>query len=156
MPAPVSRKISIPGRWLYAFCSACSGGRDEVIEISLGVERRLTTGRGAGDRLSINLVLHVAGRKDAGDAGLGGASMLAAPGDDVTVVHFKLPGEETGIWSMADSDEYAIFAEVLHEARRGSYANPGHASVIAEHLRKRRVPANCDFTLDGALEQSIL
>jgi hypothetical protein len=58
--------------------------------------------------LAVDLVLHVAGREDAFNAGLGGVAVAPAAGDEVAVVHFQLAGEDVGVRLVADGDENAM------------------------------------------------
>ena len=81
------------------------------------------------------MVLDVAGREHAGDAGLGRLAVGAAPRDDVAVDHLELALEQAGVGRMADRDEDA--ADV--ERRRGAgprVLEPGadDTAVVAEDL----------------------
>ena len=67
-------------------------------------------GRRAG--LAVDVVLHVAGGENAGDAGLGGVAFASAPGHEVAALHFELAGEQVGIGFVADGDEDAVDGEV--------------------------------------------
>jgi hypothetical protein len=49
----------------------------EAVEIALGVERRHAAGAGAGDGLTVDVVLHVTGGEHAGNAG--GRGVALAP-----------------------------------------------------------------------------
>src|SRR3989338_8222428 len=82
-------------------------------EILVGIERGHAAGRGAGAGLAVDLILHVARREHAGDAGRRGVALLAAVGADIAVVHLQLPGEDVGIRLVADGNEHAFQRDVL-------------------------------------------
>ena len=52
------------------------------------------TGAGGGDGLTVDVVLYIAGGKDARHRGLGGKALVAALGDKVAVFHGELAGED--------------------------------------------------------------
>src|SRR3954462_10667827 len=68
--------------------SSLSGA--EPIEIFLGVERGHAPAAGAGDRLAIDMVLHIARSEDAFDARRRGHALGSAARDDVAVAHVEL------------------------------------------------------------------
>jgi hypothetical protein len=75
-------------------------GTEEV----LGLEGRHAAGPGRGDRLTVALVLDVAGGEDPGNAGLG----RPRPGEDVAlVVELELAVQEVGVRLVADREEQA-------------------------------------------------
>ena len=64
-----------------------------MVQITLGIECGHAAGGRRGAGLFVYLILHVAGSKNAGDAGLRGVALAAALGDELAVVHVQLAGE---------------------------------------------------------------
>src|SRR5450755_1653977 len=87
--------------------AAISPGPSGLLEETLGVEGGHAAGAGAGDRLPVDVILDVAGGKDAGHAGHGREAVEAAPAQDVAVAHFELAPEDVGVGRMSDGDEAA-------------------------------------------------
>ena len=74
-------------------------------EQALGVERRHTAGAGGGDRLAVDVILHVAGGEDAVDVRLGRAGRREQVAGLVVV---ELVDEELRVRVVADRDEDAV------------------------------------------------
>src|SRR5258706_11403902 len=83
------------------------------LEKLLGVQRRHAAGAGAGDRLAVDMVLHIAGGEHARHAGHRRKTFEAGLGDDVAVLHLELALEDVGVGLMADRDEAALERELL-------------------------------------------
>ncbi len=93
-----------------------------------------------------DLVLHVAGREDAGNAGLRGIAVAAGLGHQVAVVHFQLAGKDVGVRLVADGDEHAMHVDLGQRARlRVLDAQAGDAGVVAQYLVERAVPQDGDL-----------
>lgn len=75
---------------------------------TLRVQRRHAACAGAGDGLTVHVVLHVASGKNARHAGHGGEALQASARDDVAVLHIQLTFKNIGIRVMADRDEAAL------------------------------------------------
>src|SRR6185503_9114410 len=80
-----------PGR--RNFRDSPLSGRDQAIQVLLGVERGHAAAAGAGDGLAVHMVLDVAGGEHARHAGGRGEALAAAAGDDIAVFHLELAGE---------------------------------------------------------------
>src|SRR4029078_12248442 len=76
-----------------------------AFEVFLRVEGCHAAGARAGDGLAIDVFLHVASGEYARDAGGGRTALEAALGNDVAVLHFKLPVEYLGVGLVPDGDE---------------------------------------------------
>src|ERR1039457_96587 len=88
----------------------------QIFQITLRVECRHATGPGAGDRLAIDVVLHVAGREYARSAGRGRHAVLPGYRLDIAVLHLQLSLEDAGIRLVADRDEHAVHGQRRHVA----------------------------------------
>ena len=82
----------------------CSSSR-RLLQKTLCIQRGHAARRGARDRLTVDVILHIARGKHAGHAGLRGKALLAALGDDVAVFQLQLVFENIGIGRMANGDE---------------------------------------------------
>jgi hypothetical protein len=74
-----------PARLLFLFKKA------------LCVQCRHAAGSCTGNGLAVDVVLHIAGGKDAGHTGLGGKALETALSDDVATRHVKLTVENAGV-----------------------------------------------------------
>ena len=63
-----------------------------MLKEPLGIQRCHAAGAGAGDGLTVHVVLHIARGKNAGHAGHRGKTLQAGLRDDVAVFHLKLQG----------------------------------------------------------------
>src|SRR5262249_53895675 len=85
----------------------------ESFEITLGLERGRAAGARGSDRLTVHVVLHVAGGEDTGYRRRGGGGL----GDDVSArVELELAGEQLRVGFVADRDEDAGDVEVPRRA----------------------------------------
>src|SRR5260364_490720 len=94
------------------------------------------------------MILHIAGRENAGNAGSGRIPGAPAARDNITVFHIKLAAEERGIRVVANRDKYAWerdFAQPPHF--RMPDADAGHALLIAEHFIQSMMPLNFNHAL---------
>ena len=90
-----------------------------MFQIAFGIERRHAAGPGRGDRLPVDVVLHVAAREHAFDA-----RFRAIVGDDVAVrVHLDLSPEQRRVRRVADRDEHAV---TRHARRDAGLVVPDH------------------------------
>ena len=90
---------------------------------------------GRGHRLAVDMVAHIACRKDA----LGALVAVALPSMpvnlDVTVFHLQLAGEDIRIGFVANGDEYAGKLHIGCGCRPSTDFTrmPGHAAVITQY-----------------------
>src|SRR5262245_9211160 len=100
----------------------------KTLQITLGIERGHTARAGGGDRLAVDVILHVASRKHAGHARLRAVLRL-----DVAVgVQIDLPDEQRGVRCVPDGDEHAVerqFAQV--SGLQISNDNAGDLALVA-------------------------
>ena len=103
-------------------------------EEALGVERGHAAGPGRGDRLPVDVVLHVAGGEHARDVRLGRARLR----DEVArLVVVELVEEEPRVRIVADRDEEAVGRELRSRSpvSRVAQAHAGHLALVdAEDL----------------------
>lgn len=112
----------------------------QVIQIFFRIQRRHAAAGGAGYRLAVNVVLHIASGEYAGNAGCRRIALRAAAGHDVTVLHVQLPGEDIGIGFVADRDKHALQIDRLRSViERASDTHAGYAGLIAKHLIQHMV-----------------
>ena len=100
------------------------------------------------------MVLHVAGGKHAGHAGLGGKALQAALRLDVAAFHVQLALENVRIGRMADGDETALQRDVFRRAAVDTAdADTGDTAVDSgvTGIRIRRVDSGAteDIALQG-------
>ncbi len=110
------------------------------LQITIRVQRRHAAGAGGGDRLAIDMILHVAGGEHARNTGGGGIALVAGLGLDVTAVHFQLPLEEGGVGGVTDGDEHALHGEFLFLAALVLDAQAGDAVLVTEDFVHFVVP----------------
>ena len=98
----------------------------QALEIPFGVEGGHAAGPCRRDRLTVDVVLHVACGEHARDVG---AAALA--GDEIAVlVHVQLALEEVGVRRVADRHEHAVHRQLRPLARHGvAQVQPGHFSL---------------------------
>ena len=108
----------------------------KLVEVTLRVERGHTAGAGAGDGLTVDVVLHVARRKYAGEIGGGSVTFIAAVRDDIAAFQGNLAFEKIGVGLVADGNENAGECEVFGAtvARGALQAHAGDAGFIAQHF----------------------
>src|SRR5262249_350504 len=112
---------------------------------ALGIDRGHATAAGGGDRLPVHLVLHVATREYAVDAGVGA---LALGRDVAARVEIELALEELRVRLVADGDEHAVAGELAHLAGlQVAELRAAHAALVgsAEDLFDHRVPDERDL-----------
>src|SRR3954467_12600479 len=101
-----TRKTVYPRASLRSWRAARLNRREvlrDFVQMVLGVDRRHAARSRGGNRLPVDVVLDIAAREDAGDAGL-----RAVVGDDVAVlIELDLATEQRGIRRMADRHEHA-------------------------------------------------
>ena len=85
-------------------------------EEPLGVEGRHAAGARRGDRLAVDVVLHVAGREDARDVRLGRAGLRH---EVAVLVVVELVDEELRVRVVADRDEERAGLDLLRLAGLG-------------------------------------
>src|SRR5690349_11004578 len=86
-----SDSVRIPSATVDSFRLSGDRGIVESFEITLGLERGRAAGAGGGDRLTVHVVLHVAGRKHTGHRRGGRVGLR----DDVAAfVELELTGEQ--------------------------------------------------------------
>ncbi len=122
---------------------------------ALRVQRGHATAGGAGDGLAVEVVLHVAGGKHAGHAGLRGKAGGFA-GDDVAAFHVKLAGEGRGVGCVTDGDEAPLQGDVFQRAAlHVLHAHAGDAARIAKHFGQRIGRFEHDAPFGGFFAQAI-
>src|SRR5258706_12006820 len=137
-----SVSVTIPSDTGYLSLLDSRGYVVEGLEVALGLERRHTSGAGRGDRLPVNVVLHVAGRENPGPRGHG----RAGPGHDVAaLVEVELAGEELGVRVVPDRHEQARHRKLGVGAGLDITELQRLDATAALHARDRAVPEELDL-----------
>ena len=129
----------------------------QVIEVTLGIERRHATAGSRGAGLAVDVILNVAGGKDTGDAGLRRIALTTALRNDVALVQFELADEQVGIRLVTDGNEDTIQRQVLRRAALHVLdTHAGYAALVAENFFERRIPLDRDLAGLFLFEQLVL
>ena len=108
-------------------------------------------------RLTVDMILHVAGSKYARNRRRRRVSATAALGDDVATLHFELTDKELSIRFVADGDEYTHQRD---DFRRSALyildAHAGYPARVAEDFIERRVPFDRHLSGLFLFEQFVL
>lgn len=137
---------------------ACSSGLrpGRGHQVTLGIKRGHAAGAGRGAGLTVDVVLHVAGGKDAFNAGRGSVTHTTGLGDNVTTFHFELAGEDVGIRLVADGDEDASELQLLGVTRLHMLdADAGDARVVTKYFIQRRVDDQADLAFLNLLVELV-
>ena len=120
------------------------------------IQRCHATRSGTGDRLAVDLVLHITGSEHAGDAGCSGIAVRTAARLDVAIIHFQLPGKDIGIGLVTYRDEYTLQRNFFGLAALHEFdTHPRHAAGITEHFVQRAVELQRDFSFFHLFHQVI-
>jgi len=77
----------------------------ECLEIALRIECGHASRASAGDCLTIDMILHVAGGKYTRNIGRSGIALQTAARFDITIIHLKLSSKKIGVGLMPDRNE---------------------------------------------------
>ena len=87
-----------------------------LLQESLRIQGGHTARARAGNGLAVDVVLHVASRKNAGHAGHGGKAFGSALGQQIAAFHVQLAFKNTGVGGVANGDEAALGGDVAGAA----------------------------------------
>ena len=116
-----------------------------MVEVVLGVDGRHAARARRGNRLPVNVILHVAAREDTRHAGV-----RALVGDDVAIgIHLELAPEERRVRRVPDRDEHAV------DPQFASFAGDDVAQQHAGHEALGHVLNILDLAVPGEIDLRI-
>ena len=118
----------------------CQRALGDSLQEALSIERRHAACASASDRLTVDVILHIAGGKDARNAGHCGQGVQTVACDDVAILHLQLAFEDLRVWPVSNGDEAALQIHVLGAAVSGIFqSNAGHTRGVSKHFVERLV-----------------
>src|SRR5262249_8902488 len=147
-----------PGSGVCAWSPLPRGTLVQSFEELLGVERRDAAAAGAGDGLTVDVVLHVPGGEHPGDAGRARVALASTARHDVPALHVDLALEDRGVRGVADCDEQSVNVELLPRSAVHVLDGDGvDALCVAQDLVQHCIPAHGHVAfLEQLLLQNLL
>ena len=129
----------------------------QMVQVSLGIQRRHTTGSGRSYRLAVDMVADITGGKYPLDTGRGCIAIITALDADIAILHLQLTRKDRGIGLVTNGNkntlQFNIFRAVICYVFD---AHTGHTTVISQHFIKYTVPCNAYHTFSFFPEQAVL
>ena len=104
----------------------------ECLKVALGIECGHASGASAGDGLTIDMILHIAGGKHTRNIGRSGIAFQPAARFDVAIIHLELSSKEIGVGLMPNRDKDTLKCKLLRgPGARMTNAHARHTALIA-------------------------